>query len=176
IAALAGSGVPVPGAIALCEDPAVIGASFTVVEYVPGMVIRTCQDLHRLSDAHIGRCAHRLIEVLADLHALDPHAVGLAGFGRPQGYLERQVRRWYGQWRRVATRPLADLETLHARLAESRPPESGASIVHGDFRIDNTILDPGDPATVRAVVDWEMSTLGDPLADLGLHLAYADPA
>jgi aminoglycoside phosphotransferase (APT) family kinase protein len=86
------------------------------------------------------------------------------------------VRRWYDQWHRVQAEPLNDIDTLHARLAEACPAESGASIVHGDYRIDNLILDRDDPAVVRAVVDWEMATLGDPLADLGLHLAYADPA
>jgi aminoglycoside phosphotransferase (APT) family kinase protein len=110
------------------------------------------------------------------LHQVEPGAVGLAGFGRPQGYLDRQVRRWYDQWSRVHTWPLADIDALHARLAAACPAESGASIVHGDYRIDNMILDHDDPAVILAVVDWEMATLGDPLADLGLHLVYADPA
>ena len=114
--------------------------------------------------------------MLARLHAIEPVAVGLSGFGRPQGYLARQVRRWHDQWTRVQTRPLADIDTLHAKLASACPAESGASIVHGDYRIDNAILDPDDPGTVRAIVDWELATLGDPLADLGLHLVYSDPA
>jgi aminoglycoside phosphotransferase (APT) family kinase protein len=86
------------------------------------------------------------------------------------------VRRWHDQWQQVQTRPLADIGTLRARLAGACPAESGAAIVHGDYRIDNTILARDDLAVVRAVVDWEMATLGDPLADLGLHLVYADPA
>ncbi|TQM11932.1 phosphotransferase family protein [Pseudonocardia kunmingensis] len=176
VAALRDSGVPVAGAVALCEDPDVIGAPFAVVEHVSGRVVRTRAELDALTDAEVRRCAFALVDVLARLHAVDPAAVGLAGFGRPEGYLVRQVRRWHDQWTRVATRPLSDVDALHARLAAACPPESGASIVHGDFRIDNAILDGGDAGVVRALVDWEMATLGDPLADLGLHLAYADPA
>jgi aminoglycoside phosphotransferase (APT) family kinase protein len=116
------------------------------------------------------------VDVLARLHQVEPGSVGLDGFGQPEGYLARQVRRWHSQWQRVQTRPLPDIYALHARLAEACPAESGASIVHGDYRIDNAILDHADLAKIRAVVDWEMATLGDPLADLALHLVYADPA
>lgn len=175
VAALSGSEVPVPRAVAFGGDD-VLGVPFAVVEHVDGVVIRTVEQLHALPDAGIHRCAYALVDVLARLHAVDPASVGLAGFGRPQGYLARQVRRWYDQWQRVRTCPLADIDTLHARLADACPTESGASIVHGDYRIDNAILDAADPATVRAVVDWEMATLGDPLADLGLHLVYSDPS
>lgn len=176
VAALHGRGVPVARPVVLCEDTVVIGAPFALVEFVDGRVVRTREDLEALSDADVRRGAFALVDVLARLHAVDPTEVGLAAFGRAEGYLARQVRRWHDQWGRVATRPLPDLDTLHARLAEACPPESAASIVHGDFRIDNAILDPADPGGVRALVDREMATLGDPLADLGLHLAYADPA
>jgi aminoglycoside phosphotransferase (APT) family kinase protein len=132
--------------------------------------------LHALRPPDITRYAYALVYVLARLHQVEPGAVGLAGFGRPEAYLARQVRRWYDQWHRVQTRPLADIGTLHVRLAEACPAESAAAIVHGDYRIDNAILDRDDPAVIRAVVDWEMATLGDPLADLGLHLVYSDPA
>ena len=176
VAGLAGTGVPVPRAVALGQDLSILGMQFSVFEYVAGRVIRTQEDLHALPDAEIVRCAYGLIDVLAGLHAVDPDAVGLGGFGRPQGYLARQVRRWHDQWNRVRTRALPDVETLHVRLAETCPVESGASIVHGDYRIDNAILDAADAGTVRALVDWEMATLGDPLADLGLHLVYSDPA
>ena len=175
VAALAGSGVPVAQAVALA-GPDVLGVPFSLVEHVDGRVIRTTEDLHALAPADVAQCAHAVVDVLARLHEVDPTAVGLAEFGRPEGYLERQVRRWYDQWHRVQTRPLADIDTLHTRLTGACPRESGASIVHGDYRIDNTILDHVDSAVVRAVVDWEMATLGDPLADLGLHLVYADPA
>jgi aminoglycoside phosphotransferase (APT) family kinase protein len=176
VAALRGSGVPVAPAVASCDDPSVLGVPFVMVEFVDGLVVRTRDDLHALSDIEITRCALGLVDVLAGLHAVDPAAIGLADFGRPEGYLGRQVRRWHDQWIRVATRELPDIETLHARLNDACPADSGAAIVHGDFRIDNAILDRADVGTVRAVVDWEMATLGDPLADLGLHLAYLDPA
>jgi len=175
VAALSGTDVPVARAVALAE-PDVLGVQFAVVEYVDGMVIRTLDELHALPQEQITRCAHGLIDVLARLHAVDPAEVGLAEFGRPEGYLARQVRRWYDQWQRVRTRELPDIDRLHGLLAEACPAESGASIVHGDYRIDNAILDPADPGRVLAVVDWEMATLGDPLADLALHLVYADPA
>jgi aminoglycoside phosphotransferase (APT) family kinase protein len=176
VAALADSEVPVARAVAQCDDLAVLGVPFTVVEYVAGRTMRSRADLAPLSGVAVHRCAFGLIEVLGRLHAVDPTAVGLGDFGRARGYLGRQVSRWYDQWTRVATRELTDLETLHDVLQESCPAESGTSIVHGDFRIDNAILDTGDPTVVRALVDWEMATLGDPLADLGLHLAYLDVA
>lgn len=176
VAGLGGTGVPVPRAVALGQDPSILGVPFSVVEYVPGRVIRTKDDLHALPGAEIARCGYALMDVLAELHAVDPESVGLGGFGRPAGYLARQIRRWHDQWNRVRTRALPDIETLHRRLAEICPEESGASIVHGDYRIDNAILDPADAATVRALVDWEMATLGDPLADVGLYLVYSDPA
>jgi aminoglycoside phosphotransferase (APT) family kinase protein len=174
VSALADSDVPVPQPAAFGERE-VLGVPFSVVEYVDGVVIRTQEQLHELPTADIHRCGYGLVDVLARLHAIDPGSVGLAGFGRAEGYLARQVRRWNDQWHRIRTRRLDDIDTLHTRLAEQCPTESGAAIVHGDFRIDNAILDPADPAIVRAVVDWEMATLGDPLADLGLHLVYADP-
>jgi aminoglycoside phosphotransferase (APT) family kinase protein len=162
--------------VALGQDLSVLGVPFSVVAYVAGQVIRTQDALHALPDADIVRCGYALIDVLAQLHAVDPEAVGLGEFGRPKGYLARQIRRWHDQWDRVRTRALPDVEILHLRLAKICPDESGASIVHGDYRIDNAILDVGDAGTVRALIDWEMATLGDPLADLGLHLAYSDPA
>lgn len=166
VAALRDSDVPVARAVAFAEAD-MLGAPFSVVEHVDGVVIRTTEQLHALPGRNIARCAYGLVDVLARLHAVDPDAVGLDGFGRAHGYLGRQVRRWYDQWSRVRTRPLPDIEALHAKLASACPEESGASIVHGDYRIDNVILAPDDPGTARAVVDWEMATLGDPLADLG---------
>lgn len=176
VAALQGTGVPVARAVALCEDPDVLGAPFCVVSHVAGTVLRTREDLHALPQADIDRCATALVGVLARLHAVPYEEVGLSGFGRPEGYLARQVRRWRDQWGRVATRELPDLDTLHERLAAEVPAESGAAVVHGDYRIDNAILAPADPGTVRALVDWEMATIGDPLADLGMTLVYRDPA
>jgi aminoglycoside phosphotransferase (APT) family kinase protein len=176
VAGLAGTSVPVARAVALGQDLSILGMQFSVFEYVAGRVIRTKDDLHALPDAGIIRCAYGLIDVLAELHAVDFEAIGLGDFGRPKGYLARQIRRWHDQWNRVHTRALPDVETLYSRLAEICPAESAASIVHGDYRIDNAIFDAADVGRVRALVDWEMATLGDPLADLGLHLVYSDPA
>ncbi|WNI19016.1 phosphotransferase family protein [Actinacidiphila sp. ITFR-21] len=176
VAALQGTGVPVARTVALCEDPAVLGVPFSVVAHVDGTVIRTREDLARLSPEQAAQRAYGLVDAMAALHAVPYRDVGLGGFGRPAGYLGRQVRRWHDQWHRVATRELPDIRRLHAALAADVPAESGASVVHGDVRIDNAILAPEDPGRVRALVDWEMAALGDPLADLGLHLVYRDPA
>ncbi|MBB3039438.1 phosphotransferase family protein [Hoyosella altamirensis] len=174
VEALQDSGVPVARTIVLCEDSSVIGVPFAVASFVEGTVIRSESDLKTLSDIDIQAVSDALMGTLATLHAVPYERVGLGEFGRPEGYLGRQVRRWRDQWQRVATRELNDIETLHTKLADRVPRESGASIVHGDFRIDNAIL--GDPGDIRAVVDWEMATLGDPLADLGLALVYRDTA
>ena len=168
--------VPVPPPVALCEDADVLGVPFAVTRYVDGLVLRTREDLAAYSPARLRECAFGLIDTLTALHAVPYRDVGLGDFGRWEGYLERQVRRWMDQWQRVVTRELPDLDTLHRGLADRVPRESGGSVVHGDFRVDNVLLDRTDLATVRAIVDWEMATIGDPLADLGLALVYRDPA
>lgn len=175
VSALAGSGVPVAPAVALA-DPSVIGVPFALTGFVDGVVLRSEDDLAAYSGEQVRATAFALVDTLAALHAVDVTTGAVAGLGKPAGYLRRQVDRWYSQWQRVRTRELADIETLHARLDASCPAESDASVVHGDFRIDNAILDPADPTRIRALVDWEMATLGDPLADLALHTAYGDPA
>ncbi|MGK5114630.1 phosphotransferase family protein [Geodermatophilus sp. CPCC 205506] len=174
--ALQATPVPVARPVGLCEDERVLGASFTVVEWVEGVVVRDRDDLAALSDDDVHRTATTLIDVLVALHAVDVDEVGLAGFGRPEGFLARQVRLWRRQWEQVRTRDLPDLERLHDRLADTVPASSAATVVHGDYRIDNAILDRTDPATVRAVVDWELSTLGDPLTDVALMCVYRNPA
>lgn len=175
VAALGIGGVPVARAVSYCADPGVIGAPFSIMSFVDGRVLRDGDEAAALPANDARRCAEALVDELARLHAIDPGQVGLGDFGRPAGYLERQVRRWHGQWARVATRDLPALHELHRLLARATPPESGASVVHGDYRIDNVILDHDDPGTIRAIVDWEMAALGDPLADLGLMLVYWDP-
>jgi len=180
VAALAHTAVPVAQAVTLCEDESVLGAPFAMVGYVPGRVVRSVDDLEAIGDlAAVQRCVDGLIRVLADLHAVDALSVGLGDFGRPDGYLERQIRRWAGQWQYVRLdddERDGDVQRLHSALAQAIPPQSGASIVHGDFRIDNTILDVHDAGIIRAVVDWELSTLGDPISDAALMCAYRDPA
>jgi aminoglycoside phosphotransferase (APT) family kinase protein len=180
VAALSDTAVPVARAVALCDDDSVLGAPFQMVEFVAGQVVRSRAELEALGDQHvIEGCVDALIRVLADLHAVEPAAVGLADFGKPSGYLERQVRRWGSQWELVRL-PDDDRDTdvarLHSALQQSIPQQSRTSIVHGDYRIDNTILDANDPAQVRAVVDWELSTLGDPLSDAALMCVYRDPS
>ncbi len=173
--ALRNSAVPVAKTVAFDADGSTLGAPMTVVEYVEGTVVRDQDDLAALTDDQLTASIGGLMRVLADLHAVDPAAVGLEKFGRPQGFLARQVTLWASQWDRVKTRDLPDVAALHAALSQALPPESAASIVHGDFRIDNTILDRADPARIRAVVDWEMSTLGDPLTDAALMCVYRAP-
>jgi aminoglycoside phosphotransferase (APT) family kinase protein len=183
VAALVDTQVPVARAVALCNDDSVLGAPFQMVEYVAGRVVRTRTELEALEalgdEQVIDGCVDALIRVLADLHAVDPSAVGLADFGKPTGYLERQVHRWGSQWELVRLPDDdrdADVQRLRSALRESIPQQSRTSIVHGDYRIDNTILDAHDPRQVRAVVDWELSTLGDPLSDAALMCVYRDPS
>jgi aminoglycoside phosphotransferase (APT) family kinase protein len=113
-----------------------------------------------------------LVDVLADLHTVDPAAIGLAEFGRPAGFMERQLRRWSQQWEASKTADLPALDTLRDNLVAALPEQRASAVVHGDYRLDNTILHPTEVGTIVAVLDWEMSTLGDPLADLGAMLAY----
>ncbi|WP_068148046.1 phosphotransferase family protein [Rhodococcoides corynebacterioides] len=167
--------VPVAATVAFDPDGRVLGAPMTVVEFVPGRVVRTADDLRTLTDAEVAANATELVRVLAALHAVDHRAIGLSEFGRPDGFVARQVATWGRQWQRVKTRDLADIDRLQAVLAETVPMRSDAAIVHGDFRVDNVILDTSDAGRVAAVVDWEMSTLGDPITDVALLCAYRRP-
>lgn len=179
VAALRDTAVPVARAIALCKDDTVLGAPFQIVEFVEGQVVRRRSQLEALGRRAIDGCVDSLIRVLVDLHSIDPASVGLADFGKPDGYLERQVRRWGSQWdlvRLPEDRRDDDVARLHSALQQAIPQQSRTSIVHGDYRIDNTILDNDDPTIVRAVVDWELSTLGDPISDAALMCVYRDPA
>ena len=176
LSGLAGTAVPVPRPLHLCADPEVLGAPFYLMERVDGVIART--DLPAgYAPAAADRLAitHALVDVLADLHAVDPAAVGLEGFGRPDGYLARQLRRWSGEWQALRSGDLLAVDALAAELAARLPAGTGGPVVHGDYRLDNVVLDPADPGRVAAVLDWEMSTLGDPLADLGLLLVYWQP-
>jgi aminoglycoside phosphotransferase (APT) family kinase protein len=171
ISALANTDVPVPQTYAICDDPDVIGAPFYVMQYVDGVVPvdpKVVQE--RFDEPARRRMGEELIDTLAALHALVPASVGLGDFGRPEGYIERQVRRFTEQLERVKTRELPELEELAHRLPRAIPQESDHTIVHGDFRLDNTIVDA--EGHIAAVLDWEMSTLGDPLADLGILRMY----
>jgi aminoglycoside phosphotransferase (APT) family kinase protein len=171
ISALAATPVPVPEAIALCDDLDVIGAPFYIMEYVEGLVPVDPTEVAKRWDES-GRCriGEELVDTLVALHAVVPAEVGLADFGKPQGYIERQVRRFTDQLAKAKTRELPELDDLARRLAAAIPPESDHTIVHGDYRLDNSILDAD--GHIAAVLDWEMATLGDPLADVGLLRMY----
>jgi aminoglycoside phosphotransferase (APT) family kinase protein len=179
ISALAGTDVPVPRVLAASSGGPPVGAPCFVMEFVEGVVpvgdlppgwATTTGERRRLSDA--------MVDVLGRLHAVDPGGVGLGDFGRPEGYLARQVRRWVTQWEHARDGVPADpataagLTALAAALMDSVPRTQRHAIVHGDYRIDNCLFDAADPGRIRAVLDWELSTLGDPLADLGLLLVY----
>ncbi|MEZ5213257.1 phosphotransferase family protein [Gordonia sp. (in: high G+C Gram-positive bacteria)] len=173
--ALAGTGVPVATPVAIDRTGEFIGAPCTVVDFVDGDVIRSTDDLARWSDADVEANFDALVRTLAALHEVDYAEVGLADFGRPDGFAARQVRLWTRQWGLVQTRELPDVERLASLLAERIPDAARSTIVHGDFRVDNTILAPGDPSSVAAVVDWELSALGDPLTDVALMCVYREP-
>jgi aminoglycoside phosphotransferase (APT) family kinase protein len=174
MSALSATTVPVPEMVALCEDPAVMGVPFYVMQFVEGAVLRRTAQSADLSDDQRADIAHRLVDTLADLHAVDPATVGLSDFGHPAGFLERQVRRWTAQLERSLTREVPGFPELATALAACVPQSQRASIVHGDYRLDNVLI--GQDQRIRAVLDWEMATLGDPLCDLGLLPVYATPA
>jgi aminoglycoside phosphotransferase (APT) family kinase protein len=165
-------GVPVPRPLALCTDKSVLGADFYVMEWVDGRILRTVEDAADVTPEQAGALSKRLAETLAAIHTLDVEAAGLGDFGRPEGYMARQLKRWGQQWERSQTRELPAYDKLVTRLAEGLPEHSPAALVHGDFRLDNALVRVEPHQEIAAVVDWEMSTLGDPLADLGLTLVY----
>ncbi len=173
--ALQGTAVPVARTVAIDSEGAVLGAPFTVVEFVDGRVIRTAGELDVLSDDEIARNIDGLVSTLAALHSVDYAAVGLETFGRPEGFTARQVKLWARQWEHVKTEELPDLDRLVALLGDRIPENSRHTIVHGDYRVDNTILSADDPGVVAAVVDWELSTLGDPITDVALMCVYREP-
>jgi aminoglycoside phosphotransferase (APT) family kinase protein len=168
--ALRDTDVPVPATYAVCADDTVIGAPFYVMERMVGTPYRQADELVALGPERTRAISTRLVEVLATLHRVEPGSVGLADFGRPEGFLARQVGRWRKQLDGSYSRDLPGAAELHARLAAGVPPESAAGIVHGDYRLDNVLIDSDDRLT--AVLDWEMATLGDPLTDLALLLTY----
>ncbi|MBY0395564.1 MAG: phosphotransferase family protein, partial [Thermoleophilia bacterium] len=170
LSALAGTEVPVPQTLSLCLDPAVNDAPFYVMAYVPGTVLTGPEIANRsVPPERREAVAFHAIDVLAALHRLDPDTVGLGDLGRREAYLARQLARWKTQWEKTKTRELPEMEAAHEALAARMPAQATSAIVHGDYRIGNLLVD-GPAGRVQAVLDWELCTLGDPLADLGYLL------
>ncbi len=171
VSALADTPVPVAPVVGLCEDESVNEAPFYVMEFVEGPVLRGLAEAELFPDRAERRAiGERVADTLVEIHDVDPDAVGLGDLGRKEDYVARQLHRWRGQWEKSKTRELPVVEEVHARLAARIPEQGAASIVHGDYRLDNMILTP--EGEVAAVVDWELCTLGDPLADVGLLMVY----
>jgi aminoglycoside phosphotransferase (APT) family kinase protein len=170
ITALQDTAVPVPETYAWCADESVIGAPFYVMSLVDGVPYRTEDELEALGENRTREIGERLVDTLADLHLVDAAAVGLGDFGRPEGFLGRQVRRWGQQLDASHSREVAGIAELRTGLADRIPADGPGTVVHGDYRLDNVLVTPDD--AIGAVVDWEMATLGDPLTDVALLLTY----
>jgi aminoglycoside phosphotransferase (APT) family kinase protein len=170
ISALQDTPVPVPPVVGLCEDEAVNGAPFYVMGFVDGPILRSAEEAEAFDEEQRRAIGERVVDTLVEIHAVDPDAVGLGDLGRKEAYVERQLKRWHGQWEKSKTRELEAVDEVHRRLSAGIPEQGPATIVHGDYRLDNMILAPS--GEVAAVVDWELCTLGDPMADVGLLLVY----
>ncbi|MER5178016.1 phosphotransferase family protein [Streptomyces sp. NPDC002896] len=173
ISALHPTAVPVPRPVLLCEDEDVVGAPFYVMEFVDGTPYRTAEQLAPLGPDRTRAAVLGLVDTLVELHAVDPAEVGLEDFGRPEGFLDRQLRRWGKQLDASRNRELPGIEELQAALSRALPESPAPAVVHGDYRLDNVLIGTDDE--IKAILDWEMSTLGDPLTDLGLLVMYSVP-
>ncbi|MFJ9130754.1 phosphotransferase family protein [Streptomyces sp. NPDC102340] len=178
IAGLHPTNVPVPEPVLLCENPdnaAAIGSPFYVMEFVDGTPYRTSDELAPLGPERTRAAVLGLVDTLVDLHAVDPAAVGLGDFGRPEGFLDRQLRRWGKQLDASRNRELPGIDELQAALGRELPTSPAPTIVHGDYRLDNVLVrqDSDGVDRIKAILDWEMSTLGDPLTDVGLLAMYS---
>jgi aminoglycoside phosphotransferase (APT) family kinase protein len=176
ISAMAPAGVPVPPAVGLCDDPDVTGAPFYVMGFVEGVIARTEADVAAALDQPARkRASLALVDTLAQIHRADPDAIGLGDLGRKDGYIARQLKRWLANYQAAnqgrGAEPMPDMERIHDRLAAHIPEQGRAAVVHGDYRLDNCVVAP-DGSRIEAVLDWELCTLGDPLADLGQLLVY----
>lgn len=170
IAALQDTAVPVPHAYALCSDAGVLGAPFYVMERCPGTPFRHASELEPRGPARTRAIAEQLVDTLVALHSVDPVSVSLGDLGRPAGFLQRQVERWRTQLAASYSRDLPLADELYQELSARVPTEGAGAVIHGDYRLDNVLVDDRDRLT--AVLDWEMATLGDPLTDLALMLVY----
>jgi len=174
INALQDTDVPVPPLAGFSADDSVNGAPFYVMDFLSGPILRTAKEAGAFGEADRRAIGERVVETLVGLHEVDPDAVGLGDLGRKEDYVKRQLKRWQSQWEGSKTREVPLVEEVHDRLAECVPEQGPATIVHGDYRLDNMIL--ADSGEIAAVVDWELCTLGDPLADVGMLIVYwGDP-
>ena len=171
IEALGPTDVPVAPALGFCDDAAVTGQPFYVMGFVDGLVIRDAHQAEPLTPSQRAIAGTSLVDVLASIHAVDPDEVGLGDLGRKDGYIARQLKRWYSQFQQSKMREVPAVDEMHDFLSAHTPEQQGTAIVHGDYRLDNCILDR-DGGHVIAVLDWEICTLGDPLADVGLLMVY----
>jgi aminoglycoside phosphotransferase (APT) family kinase protein len=171
VSGLGGTDVPVAPVAGLCEDESVNGAPFYVMEFVEGPILRGLAEAEIFPDEGDRRAiGERVADTLVRIHAVDPDAAGLGDLGRKEDYVARQLHRWKGQWEKSKTRELEPIDRVHEALSARIPEQGPATIVHGDYRLDNMILT--ERGEVAAVVDWELCTLGDPLADVGLLMVY----
>ena len=167
---------PAPRPVLLCEDPSVIGAVFFLMERRRGVIIRTeVPAVFASFPGFAGRASRAVVECLSALHAIDIERHGLSSIGKPEGFVQRQVRGWADRWHRAKTEEMPAMDRVIDWLEKSIPVSPRPTLVHNDFKLDNLMLDPDDPGRITAVLDWEMTTVGDPLADLGLTLCYWSP-
>lgn len=176
LSALQRTPVPAPRVVGLCVDNHVIGAQFYVMEKLEGRTLRTQEDTAALTEAQRASLKDSMLDALVTLHQVVPEEVGLGGWGRGDGYLQRQLDRWRNQWQASETRPRAAVDEVLRRLIAALPSSPLPGIVHGDFKIDNMMVDLDDPSRIVGVLDWEMSTLGDTLADVGILCSFWDQA
>lgn len=174
VSALRDTPVPVPNVVAHCTDDQVLGAPFYVMDRIPGRTYRTHEDTATLTVQQRSDLTDSLVETLVDLHTIDPAEVGLENLGRPDGYLGRQLDRWARQWDVVRTAPQPGVDELLRLLTEGLPETRYPGIVHGDYKVDNVMVDPDAPGRILGVLDWEMATTGDTVADLGFLVSFWD--
>ena len=170
LSGLASAGARVPRTLAYCDDAEVTGAPFYVMEHVDGLIVTKVETAERLSPEARAAAARSLVQTLTELQAVDLDAAGLGDFKRPESLASRQLRRWTKQWHASKTEELPVIEEVAELLAARMPEERESVLVHGDYRLDNAVV--SDDGEVRAVLDWELCTVGDPLADVGLLVAY----